>query len=105
MSRPTHEWSSALETDGRDLAALARERDDLLLLSEALVDVEAARTTDTRLSILKCAIQRLGFRRVDTAPRAEAAGVNEPSAMIGNSLITESGDLVVPLRSVDGTEL
>jgi two-component system NtrC family sensor kinase len=105
MSSSAHDWSSGVLTDARELASLARERDDLLLLSEALVDVEAARTTDTRLSILKCAIQRLGFRRVDTAPRAEAAGLNEPSAMIGNSLITESGDLVVPLRSVDGTEL
>jgi len=57
MSGSTHEWvgDSAVLPDARELAALARERDDLLLLSEALVDVEAARTTDTRLSILKCA--------------------------------------------------
>ena len=91
--------------DARELAALARERDDLLLLSEALVDVEAARTTDTRLSILKCAIQRLGFRRVDTADPSDPAGGTMPATMISNSVLTESGDLVVPLRSVDGTEL
>ena len=105
MSSSAHDWSSAVLTDARELASLARERDDLLLLSEALVDVEAARTTDSRLSILKCAIQRLGFRRVETTHRAEASCLNEPAAMISNSVLTASGDLVVPLRSVDGTEL
>ena len=103
MSSSTHEWSSAASADARDLAAVARERDDLLLLSEALVDVEAARTTDTRLSILKCAIQRLGFRRVDTTECPEAAFGAVGS--IGNSVLTGAGDLVVPLRAVDGTQL
>ena len=105
MSSSSSEWSSDVLTDARDLAALARERDDLLLLSEALVDVEAARATDTRLSILKCAIQRLGFRRVETAAPSSTPSVTAPAAVIGNSVLTESGDLVVPLRSVDGTEL
>jgi len=90
---------------GRDLAALARERDDLLLLSEALVDVEAARTTDARLSILRCAIQRLGFRRVGVAERPRSASIDSFPASASNSVISEAGDLVVPLRAVDGTEL
>lgn len=105
MSSSSNDWSSDLLTDARDLAALARERDDLLLLSEALVDVEAARSTDTRLSILECAIRRLGFRRVRTAEPSESLGVEEPVATIGNSVLTDAGDLVVPLRAVDGTQL
>ena len=105
MSSSANEWESGVVTDWREFAALARERDDLLLLSEALVDVEAARTTDSRLSILKCAIQRLGFRRVETVDRTNAASAKASAAVISNSVLTESGDLVVPLRSVDGTEL
>ena len=104
MPSLTNDWDSAVTTDARDLAALARERDDLLLLSEALVDVEAARTTDSRLSILKCAIQRLGFRRVETEERSQRANVDPRAALISNSALTEAGDLVVPLRAVDGTE-
>ncbi len=102
------EWGCPVSTEGvggRDLAALARERDDLLLLSEALVDVEAARTTDARLSILRCAIQRLGFRRVDMAERPRSSSPGSQFAAMTNSVITEAGHLVVPLRAVDGTEL
>jgi two-component system NtrC family sensor kinase len=107
MSGPMDEWGCPVLTDGggRDLAALARERDDLLLLSEALVDVEAARTTDSRVSILKCAIQRLGFRRVEMAERSEPATSDTPRDGMSNAAITSDGDLVVPLRAIDGKEL
>ena len=105
------EWGCPVSTSdpgthgGRDLAALARERDDLLLLSESLVDVEAARTTDARLSILRCAIQRLGFRRVDMAEHSQSTSADSQAVATSHSVITDSGDLVVPLRAVDGTEL
>ncbi|MGH7622075.1 MAG: hypothetical protein ACREMU_07010, partial [Gemmatimonadaceae bacterium] len=48
------------------LERLLRERDQLLLLHEALADVERARTLDERLRILAEAIQRIGFARVET---------------------------------------
>jgi two-component system NtrC family sensor kinase len=105
MPSSTHEWGLGAAADAREMAALARERDDLLLLSEALVDVEAARTTDSRLSILECAIQRLGFRRVRTAELFDAVSSDAPAATISNSVLTDAGDLVVPLRAVDGTQL
>ena len=105
MPSSTHAWSLGAVADAREMAALARERDDLLLLSEALVDVEAARTTDSRLSILECAIQRLGFRRVRTAELSDAVSSEAPVATISNSVLTDAGDLVVPLRAVDGTQL
>jgi two-component system NtrC family sensor kinase len=104
MTGSTHDWAGAT-TDARELAALARERDDLLLLSEALVDVEAARTTDARLSILECAIQRLGFRHVRTAVDAPDASAVTRGVAISNSVLTDAGELVVPLRAVDGTHL
>ena len=111
MPSPMDEWGCPVPTGeagargGSDLAALARERDDLLLLSESLVDVEAARTTDARLSILRCAIQRLGFRRVDMAERSRSTDVDPQAVATSNSVVTVAGDLVVPLRAVDGTEL
>jgi PAS domain S-box-containing protein len=43
---------------------LQRERDHLLLLHEALVDVERATTIEARLDVLVDAIRRIGFGRV-----------------------------------------
>ena len=43
---------------------LARERDHLVLLHEALVDVERAGTLEARLRIIVGAIRKTGFRRV-----------------------------------------
>ena len=43
---------------------LVRERDHLVVLHEALVEVERAGTLEGRLRIIVAAIQRIGFRRV-----------------------------------------
>ena len=43
---------------------LVRERDHLVVLHEALVEVERAGTLEARLRIIVAAIQRIGFRRV-----------------------------------------
>src|SRR5476649_2039255 len=64
---------------------LERERDHLLLLHEALADVERAPSVEARLRVFADAIQRLGFGRVIITLRDEelnatalvAAGLTE----------------------------
>ncbi|HVX40375.1 MAG TPA: PAS domain S-box protein, partial [Gemmatimonadaceae bacterium] len=91
-----------LEASATSLARLRRERDQLLLLHEALADVERARTIDARLGILVDAIQRVGYGRVErvdgyTMP-PEAAVV----AWISHSAFLNTNELIVPLRTAAG---
>jgi PAS domain S-box-containing protein len=84
------------------LDRLLRERDQLLLLHEALADVERARTLEQRLAILAHAIRGLGYGRVETI-----AGHIEPAeskivSHLSNAAYLESDELVVPLRAVGG---
>jgi PAS domain S-box-containing protein len=53
------------------LRELARERDHLFLLHEALVDAEQARTLEARLEIIVSAIRKIGFGRVLISLRDE----------------------------------
>ena len=98
-SAPTRQ---ELEASATSLARLLRERDQLLLLHEALADVERARTIDERLRILVDAIQRVGYGRVErvdgyTMP-SEAAVV----AWISHSAFLNTNELIVPLRTAAG---
>lgn len=84
------------------LARLLRERDQLLLLHEALADVERARTLDERLRMLGQAIQRIGYGRVETVDSyVMPAGANVV-ALVSNSTFLDSNELIVPLRAVGG---
>jgi PAS domain S-box-containing protein len=94
--------STSESTTPFSLARLVRERDRLLLLHEALAEVERARTLDERLRVLTCAIQRIGFARVETIDdyvMPDHAGV---VALISNSTYLDSTELIVPLRAVGG---
>ncbi|HEX2716676.1 MAG TPA: PAS domain S-box protein [Gemmatimonadaceae bacterium] len=53
------------------LREIARERDHLFLLHEALVDAEQARTLEARLEIIVNAIRKIGFGRVLISLRDE----------------------------------
>src|SRR5687768_7990438 len=80
--RPTPAPSSVI--DARDLLAtlpqaqaevvrqLLSERDSLLLLHEAMIDLEATEDLEKRLRVLVEAIQRMGFRRVTLTLRDES---------------------------------
>lgn len=85
------------------LAHLLRERDQLILLHEALGDVERACTTEDRLEILVQAIRRIGYGRVDTVIDYTMPPSARVVAWISKSVVLESDDLIVPVRSVDGT--
>lgn len=81
---------------------LLRERDQLLLLHEALADVERARTLSERLRILVQAIGRLGYGRVDSVEEYSMPAHASVVAWISNSTFLDSGELIVPVRAVDG---
>jgi PAS domain S-box-containing protein len=84
------------------LARLLRERDQLFLLHEALADVERARTLDERLRILVQAIQRVGYGHVRTVEGYAMPAASNVVSLVSNSAFLDSGELVVPLRAVDG---
>jgi hypothetical protein len=84
-------------------ARLLRERDQLFLLHEALADVERARTLDERMQILVDAIRRVGYGRVDTVDRYTMPDDASVVAWISNSVFLNSGELIVPVRTVGGT--
>lgn len=87
------------------LERLLRERDQLLLLHEALADVERARTLDERLRILAEAIQRIGFARVETTAGYSMPPTTRLVAQISNSSFLDSNELLVPLRTADGATI
>lgn len=87
------------------LERIVRERDQLLLLHEALGDVERARTLDERLRILAEAIQRVGFARVETTARYSMPPNTRLVAQISNSSFLSSNELLVPLRTADGATI
>ncbi len=87
------------------LERLLRERDQLLLLHEALADVERARTLDERLRILAEAIQKIGFARVETTAGYSMPPTTRLVAQISNSSFLDSNELLVPLRTADGATI
>jgi two-component system NtrC family sensor kinase len=87
------------------LERIERERDQLLLLHEALADVERARTLDERLRILAEAIQRIGFARVETTAGYSMPPTTRLVAQISNSSFLDSNELLVPLRTPDGATI
>lgn len=112
------------------LERLLRERDHLLLLHEALGEVERARTVEERLSVFVDAIRRIGFARVtltlrdgvldgsrvlDVGATPGIMVVRSGSAdelrtvlahadehRVSHSYWLDSGELLVPLRGSDG---
>ncbi|MGH7616895.1 MAG: PAS domain S-box protein, partial [Gemmatimonadaceae bacterium] len=86
-------------------ARLLRERDQLLLLQEALADVERARTLADRMRILVDAIRRVGYARVDTIQSYTMAPDATVLAWISNSVFLNSQELIVPVRTVGGTTM
>jgi PAS domain S-box-containing protein len=84
------------------LARLVRERDRLLLLHEALAEVERARTPEERLRVLAQAIQRIGFGRVQTVESYMMPPSTNVVALISNSAFLDSEELIVPLRAIGG---
>jgi PAS domain S-box-containing protein len=92
----------SLDASPTTLARLLRERDQLFLLHEALADVERARTLDERLRILVQAIQRLGYGEVETVSGYSIPSSANVVSLISNSAFLDSGELVVPLRTVSG---
>src|SRR4051812_20856667 len=95
--------STSESTSPFTLARLVRERDRLLLLHEALAEVERARTLDERLRVLTHAIQRIGFARAETVDRYVMPDDAHVVALISNSAYLDSAELIVPLRAVGGT--
>ena len=87
------------------LERIARERDELLLLHEALAEVERARTLDDRLRILAEAIQRIGFARVETTAGYSMPPTTRLVAQVSNSSFLSSNELLVPLRTADGATI
>jgi PAS domain S-box-containing protein len=85
------------------LARLLRERDQLSLLHEALADIERASTAGERLQILVRAIERVGYGRVDTVENYSMPENARVISCIGSSAFLDSNELIVPVRSVDGT--
>jgi hypothetical protein len=85
------------------LARLLRERDQLFQLHEALADVERARTREERLHILVDAVRQIGYGRVTTVDGMSMPSVTNVARSISHSLLLDSGELLVPLRAVDGT--
>jgi PAS domain S-box-containing protein len=86
-------------------ARLVRERDQLLLLHEALADVERARTFDERLRSLVQAIRELGYARVDMVEDYSMAPHVSVVAWISHSAFLDSRELIVPVRAVDGAQV
>jgi PAS domain S-box-containing protein len=68
------------------LRELARERDHLVLLHEALVEVERAGSLEARLRIIVAAIRKTGFRRVAITLRD---GELEPTMLVTAGLTAE----------------
>ena len=83
-------------------ARLLRERDQLLLLHEALAEVERARTLEERMRILVQAIGRVGYGRVDTVDAYAMPDGASVVAWISNSAFLNSNELIVPVRAVGG---
>jgi PAS domain S-box-containing protein len=84
-------------------ARLLRERDQLILLHEALADVERARSLEERMRILVDAIRRVGYWRVETVDSYTMPDDVSVVAWISNSVFLSSQELVVPVRTVGGT--
>src|SRR5262249_62191344 len=84
-------------------ARLLRERDQLILLHEALADVERARSLEERMRILVDAIRRVGYGRVDTVATYTMPDDASVVAWISHSVFLNSNELVVPVRTVGGT--
>jgi PAS domain S-box-containing protein len=84
-------------------ARLIRERDQLVLLHEALADVERARTLAERMRILADAIRRIGYGRVETLESYTLPDNASVVAWICNSVFLDSNELIVPVRAVGGT--
>jgi two-component system NtrC family sensor kinase len=85
------------------VAALLRERDHLFLLHEALAEVEGARTASERLDVLVCALRRIGYERVEVVHSCVMPPSGAESTPISNSTVLDSGELIVPMRAIDGT--
>ncbi len=103
MTTGTGRTGPPLDAASNTLARLLRERDQLVLLHEALADVERARTLDERLRILVQAIQKVGYSRVDTISNYATPADTAVVASISNSVFLGSGELIVPVRAVGGT--
>jgi two-component system NtrC family sensor kinase len=84
------------------VTALLRERDHLFLLHEALADVERAASADERLEVLVCALRRIGYERVEVVHSCVVPS-GADSTPISNSIVLDSGELIVPMRAIDGT--
>jgi PAS domain S-box-containing protein len=84
-------------------ARLLRERDQLILLHEALADVERARSLEERMRILVDAIRRVGYWRVETVDAYTMPDDVSVVAWISHSVFLSSDELIVPVRTVGGT--
>ncbi|HEY4306447.1 MAG TPA: ATP-binding protein [Gemmatimonadaceae bacterium] len=91
-------------TSPQGLARLLRERDDLFLLHEALADVQRAATIEQRLRILVQAIQRLGYGEVEKVDQYSLEG-KHVVARISSSTYLDTGELLVPMRAVNGATI
>ncbi|HEY9228343.1 MAG TPA: ATP-binding protein [Gemmatimonadaceae bacterium] len=85
------------------LARLLRERDQLILMHEALADVERAHSVEERLRVLAQAIRSMGYGRADTVFGYTLPPDARITSWISKSVYLDSGELIVPVRSVDGT--
>lgn len=85
------------------LDRLQRERDQLLLLHEALAEVARATTPSDRLRVLTQSIRRLGYGRVQAVDGYQMAPGARVISWISKSAFLDSNDLIVPIRAVDGT--
>ena len=103
MTWAANRSSTTDEDSSAALARLLRERDQLLLLHEALAEVERARSPEERLRILVNAIGRVGYGRVDTVADYSMPPAASVVAWIGTSALLNSHELIVPVRAVDGT--
>jgi hypothetical protein len=100
-SQPFDEAPSAAP-NSNGLARLLRERDQLLSLHEALIDVQRAATLEQRLHVMVQAIERLGYDRVETVERYSLSSGAKVLALISNSAFLDTNELIVPLRAVHG---
>lgn len=108
MSRvptPSYRIKTVEPTPLTTVARLLRERNQLFLLHEALAEIERARCLDDRLNILKSAIKRMGYGRVETHEDFVMPEACHVARRVSHSIVLASNELIVPLRAIGGAAL
>jgi PAS domain S-box-containing protein len=105
LPTPAHRLRAVEQAPLATVARLLRERNQLFLLHEALVEVERARSLEHRITILETAIKRIGYGRVETHDDFVMPPPDQVAHRISNSIVLASNDLLVPLRAVGGAAL